>query len=107
MKEDRKKIDAFELWCWRRACWVKWTDKVSNKSILTWVAPYNKLSLDARILKKKESYFGHVMRRNGMEKDIMLGKVGGRRRRGRQMMRWMEGILTETGNGLKELRELV
>ena len=69
--------------------------------------PYNKLSLDARILKLKISYFGHVMRRNGMEKDIMLGKVGGRRRRGRQRMRWMEGILTETGNGLKELRELV
>ena len=107
MKEDRRKIDAFELWCWRRACRVKWTDKVTNKSILTWVAPYNKLSLDARILKLKMSYFGHVMRRNGMEKDIMLGKVGGRRRRGRQRMRWMEGILTETGNGLKELRELV
>ena len=107
MKEDRMKIDAFELWCWRRACRVKWTDNVSNKSILTWVAPYNKLSLDARILKLKMSYFGHVMRRNGMEKDIMLGKVGGRRRRGRQRMRWMEGILTETGNGLKELRELV
>ena len=107
MKEDRRKIDAFELWCWRRACRVNWTDKVSNKSILTWVAPYNKLSLDARILKLKMSYFGHVMRRNGMEKDIMLGKVGGRRRRGRQRMRCMEGILTETGNGLKELRELV
>ena len=107
MKEDRRKIDAFELWFWRRACRVKWTDKVSNKSILTWVAPYNKLSLDARILKLKMSYFGHVMRRNGMEKDLMLGKVGGRRRRGRQRMRWMEGILTETGNGLKELRELV
>ena len=105
--KDRRKIDAFELWCWRRACRVKWTDKVSNKSILTWVAPYDKLSLDARILKLKMSYFGHVMRRNGMEKDIMLGKVGGRRRRGRQRMRWMEGILTETGNGLKELRELV
>ena len=69
--------------------------------------PYNKLSLDARILKLKMSYFGHVMRRNGMEKDIMLGKVGGRRRRGRQRMRWMEGILTERGNGLKEPRELV
>ena len=66
------------------------------------MAPYNKLSLDARILKLKMSYFGHVMRRNGMETDIMLGKVGGRRR-----VRWMEGILTETGNGLKDLRELV
>ena len=55
MKEDRRKIDAFELWCWRRACRVKWTDKVSNKSILTWVAPYNKLSLDASILKLKMS----------------------------------------------------
>ena len=54
---------------------MKWTDKVSNKSILTWVAPYNKLSLDARILKLKMSHFGHVMRRNGMEKDIMLGRL--------------------------------
>ena len=71
------------------------------------ICAYNKLSLDARILKLKMSYFGHVLRRNGMEKDIMLGKVGGRRRRGRQRMRWMEGIFTETGNGLKELRELV
>ena len=105
-KKDRKKIDSFELWCWRRLLGVPWTARRTNESILNQIKP--KLSLEAMILKQKLSYFGHVMRtENSIEKAIMLGKVEGARRRGRPKMRWMDGIKESTGMTLQELKEKV
>ena len=90
-KAERQRIDAFELWCWRRLLRVPWTVRRSNQSILKEISPG--ISLEGMTLKLKLQYFGHLMRRvDSLEKTLMLGGIGGRRRRGRQRMRWLDGI---------------
>ena len=90
-KAERRRIDAFELWCWRRLLRVPWAARRSNQSILKEICPGR--SLEGLMLKPKLQYFGHLMRRaNSLEKTLMLGKIEGRRRRGRQRMRWLDGI---------------
>ena len=99
---DRKKIDAFELWCWRRLLRIPWTDKRTNQSVLEEIKP--ELSLEASMLKLRLSYFGHLMRRpESLEKEIMLGMVEGKRRRGRQRKRWIDTIKEDTNLTLREL----
>jgi exonuclease III len=103
-KRERKKIDAFELWIWRRLLRVPWTAKRTNQSILNEVRP--EFSIEALMLKQRLSYFGHVMRaERSLEKKIMLGKIGGSRRRGRQRMRWVDGVKEATGMSLQQLRD--
>ena len=105
-KAECWRIDAFELWCWRRLLRVPWTARRSNQSILKEISPG--CSLEGMMLKLKFQYFGHLMRRaDSMEKTLMLGGIGGRRKRGRQRMRWLEGIIDSTDMGLGGLRELV
>ena len=106
MKAECRRIDAFVLWCWRRLLRVPWTARRSNQSILKEMSPG--CSLEGLMLKLKLQYFGHLMRRaDSFEKTCMLGKIEGRRRRGRQKMRWLDGITGSTHMSLGELRELV
>ena len=106
-KAERWRIfDAFELWCWRRLLRFPWTARRSNQSILKEISPG--CSLEGMMLKLKLQYFGHLMWRvDSLEKTLMLGEIGGRRRRGRQRMRWLDGITDLTDMNLSELRELV
>ena len=105
-KAERRRIDAFELWCWRRLLRIPWTARRSNQSILKETSPG--CSLEGLMLRLKLQYFGHLMQRvDSLEKTLMLGGVGGRRRRGRQRMRWLDGITDSRHMSLGELRELV
>ena len=105
-KAEGQRIDALELWCWRRLLRVPWTARRSNQSILKEISP--EYSSKGLMLKLKLQYFGHLMRRvDSLEKTLMLGGVGGRRRRGQQRMRWLDGIIDSMGMSLSELLELV
>ena len=105
-KAECRRVDAFELWCWRRLLRVPWSARRSNQSILKEISPG--ISLEGMMLKVTLQYFGHLMRRvDSLEKTLMLGGIGGKRRRGRQRMRWLGGITDSIGMSLRELRELV
>ena len=105
-KTEHRRIDAFELWCWRRLLRVPWTSRRSNQSILKEISPG--ISFEGMMLKLKLQYFGHLIQRvDSLEKTLMLGGIGGRRRRGRQRMRWLDDITDSMDMSLSELREMV
>ena len=105
-KAESQRIDAFEVWCWRRLLRVHWTERRSNQSILKEISP--EYSLEGLMLKLKLQYFGHLMRRaDSLEKTLMLGMIEVRRRRGQQRMRWLEGITDSVDMNLSKLRETV
>ena len=105
-KAEHRRIDAFELWCWRRLLGVPWTARRSNQSILKEISPG--CSLEGMMLKLKLQYFGHLMWRvDSLKKTLMLGGIGGRRRRGRQRMRWLDGITDSLDINSSKLREIV
>ena len=105
-KSECRRIDAFELWCWRRLLRVPWTARRSNQSTLKYISP--EYSLEGLMLKLKLQYFGHLMRRgDSFVKTLLLGKIDGRGRRGRQRMRWLDGITVSMDLGLGGLQELV